>query len=373
MAGQEGVRIFRDGWLDFLRACAIASVVAYHLLQMSPGARLGWEIARHGHLGVDLFFVLSGWLIGGLYFREQKRFGNVSLCLFWLRRWLRTIPAYWVALICSWLSVYAVRREGFDWGYLFFIQNFYERIPYFLVSWSLCVEEHFYVVVPLLVYLAARVRVSRHVLFAGLFLSGLFLRVQCAEAAPDASFGFYQTASILRFDGLVLGFWAGALSLDSNQLDRARRWARRCLPVLATAFLWTLLVARSTQTYVLLPAVSGLLFLALLLAGHGLRGRETGAIYWAANTAYSVYLTHALVIHFARLGASKIGGGALGYYAIAAGLIPLSGVVFFVLVERRALRLRDRWAPSRKGGTSARSDDVGGTRGITDADSNRAA
>jgi peptidoglycan/LPS O-acetylase OafA/YrhL len=131
--------------LDQLRSCAVLLVVAHHVVQMSPNPlpRIN-AIALYGRYGVDLFFILSGWLIGGLYWQELKTFGHVDTLRFWLRRWMRTLPPYFVALVFSWLAIYLAREEYFDSGYLVFIQNYYGRIPFFLVSWSLCIEEHFY-------------------------------------------------------------------------------------------------------------------------------------------------------------------------------------------------------------------------------------
>src|SRR5262245_8323631 len=106
----------RNCQLDLLRATAITMVVAYHVIQMSPEPlpRL-MRFAHAGQYGVDLFFVLSGWLIGSLYWREHKKYGEVDLLRFWSRRWLRTIPPYLAALLLAWLAVYVQRREAFDW------------------------------------------------------------------------------------------------------------------------------------------------------------------------------------------------------------------------------------------------------------------
>jgi peptidoglycan/LPS O-acetylase OafA/YrhL len=143
-----------------------------------------------GKYGVDLFFVLSGWLIGNLYWREHARFGEVQLLRFWSRRWLRTIPPYLAALALSWLAVKLERREPFDWGYLLFIQNYYQRIPFFLVSWSLCIEEHFYLFVPLLLLVTNRFRLAAPLVFGALILASPICR--CLEPAGDANkeFGY---------------------------------------------------------------------------------------------------------------------------------------------------------------------------------------
>ena len=146
----------RDFGLDALRACAILSVLLFHAARLGmpsiavpPGLAaifgLGWA-------GVDLFFVLSGFLIGGQLFGAFAAGAPRLLWPFWLRRWTRTVPLYLVALF-----VYAVVKPvvlkypfqgGFHWTYLFFLQNLFDLTD-FGQSWSLCVEEQFYFVFPL--------------------------------------------------------------------------------------------------------------------------------------------------------------------------------------------------------------------------------
>ena len=145
--------------LDLLRAAAIVPVVLANAGTEGVLTGTAGRLADSGWVGVDLFFVLSGWLVGGLYWRERARYGGIQLGRFWARRWLRTIPPYLVAL----LVVYSARAaltdnaDPFDWRYVAFLQN-YTGLPYWGVSWSLCVEEHFYLGLPLVLGLATRVR-----------------------------------------------------------------------------------------------------------------------------------------------------------------------------------------------------------------------
>src|SRR5256885_2385524 len=146
----------RNRNLDLLRAIAILMVVTGHLVVQSPTVLLRLRaITDYGQYGVYLFFVLSGWLVGGFYGRERRAFGSVAVMSFWIRRWLRTVPPYLAALLIASLGAYGLRQQSFDFGYLLFVQNYYDHIPFFLVSWSLCVEEHFYLIAPLL-FLALR-------------------------------------------------------------------------------------------------------------------------------------------------------------------------------------------------------------------------
>lgn len=107
--------------------------------------------------GVDLFFVLSGYLIGRILIDtfEKNGFSLPSIRRFWRFRWFRTLPNYYLILFATLLFVYVRDGEtrGFDWRYLFFLQNLTAPIPpFFTVSWSLVVEEWFYVTFPMLAY-----------------------------------------------------------------------------------------------------------------------------------------------------------------------------------------------------------------------------
>jgi peptidoglycan/LPS O-acetylase OafA/YrhL len=138
--------------LDLIRVLAISIVVVFHTSQMLGGDNFigfAYKFAQLGKYGVDLFFVLSGFLIGRLYWDELISFGSVNVPKFIFRRILRTYLPYLVALLLSFGTVWISRHQSFDLGYLFFAQNYYKQIPFFLVSWSLCIEEHFYILLPL--------------------------------------------------------------------------------------------------------------------------------------------------------------------------------------------------------------------------------
>jgi len=139
--------------LDLLRASAILLVLVAHasFMFLPLTHRLeGWWVL--GHLGVELFFVLSGFLIGAILVRQASanRFG---VGRFWLRRWLRTLPNYYLFLG---INILIARWIDGSWPpaapYAVFLQNFAWPQPiFFIESWSLAVEEIFYLVAPLLV------------------------------------------------------------------------------------------------------------------------------------------------------------------------------------------------------------------------------
>jgi len=154
----ETTRIFG---LDIFRAVAILLVVFGHGLFLLDNTRFnGFPYFRMID-GVDLFFVLSGFLIGGILLKEinsEKKFGIDALRKFWKRRWLRTLPNYYLILLINYLVVkYEIIHEDinqFNWKFLFFLQNLSKPFyGFFWESWSLTIEEWFYISTPLLLIL----------------------------------------------------------------------------------------------------------------------------------------------------------------------------------------------------------------------------
>lgn len=148
--------------LDFLRALSVFFVVYGH------GNIIFDEILGHSFSrklielpvfdGVTIFFVLSGFLIGGILIKEieEKGAGFNILLNFWKRRWFRTLPNYFFILFLIYLASGMPSFHG-DWKYLFFLQNFNSPQPYFFgESWSLSVEEWFYLTIPALFFISVK-------------------------------------------------------------------------------------------------------------------------------------------------------------------------------------------------------------------------
>ena len=341
----------RNRNLDLIRAVAISMVLVFHGVQMSP-TPMPWltPITAYGAYGVDLFFVLSGWLIGGLYWRERASFGHVLIVRFWVRRWMRTIPPYLAALSISWLAVRHVRDEPFDFGYLIFIQNYYTELPFFLVSWSLCVEEHFYLFVPLL-FLFWKSKQSRKIyLLAALALIAPIGCRLLEYPRSGLAFGYALTATHLRMEGLLLGFF---LSYVATNSPHDFRIIQRISPYVAATSLIIMILLDLTIPwiqYALWNTALSIFFGAVLVCAVSCKEIRVShrPITLIAITSYSTYLTHALAIHIARITSMQLSGAQrLAYFPIMLTIVAASSLVFFNGVERTSIRIRDAFWPRR--------------------------
>jgi len=360
----------RNPNLDLLRATAICLVLVYHGVQMSPVAT-SWikDLAASGQYGVDLFFVLSGWLIGGLYWREIKAFGNVEIGRFWVRRWVRTIPPYLGALAISWMAVHIGRGQSFDFGYLIFIQNFYRQIPFFLVSWSLCVEEHFYLLMPIVLFIAGRMFNRRGVIGALLLLlivSPVMRLISYREMTDQ--FGYFLTATQLHMSGLILGVLLSYLAVEAPNTSFLLARFSPAILVTAGVGLFLLSLAGGVLAYVLRETFIGIFFaaaLAFAVQQSQLRGRTAAAFYPVSVCSYSTYLVHPLALHVAVRAQQLIPGRELVCYFLFAGTLTLLlSAVFYFAFERTSIRLRDYYWPRRRAAATLRNPQRGVRPGL---------
>lgn len=364
---------------DLLRALAILLVMLWHLPRPATPAMLE-GLKQYGWTGVDLFFVLSGYLIGTQLLTRLARGQRVSLRDFYLKRALRILPAFLVVL-----AVYVflpVLRENptmqAPWRFLTFTMNFgldYRVTGGFTQAWSLCVEEHFYLVFPLLVLLLSRLRwrgwavvLACGVLFGGMLLRGALWHNAIAPLADNAtgSLGptylktiYYPTYT--RLDGLLFGVLLAACKAFKPDL-----WRRHAAPGLAlvvgvVSIAMAVFVFHYPNTpglkgpaLTLLGAIFGYPLLAFgcacILAASLEWERAFGA--WRvpgagtiAILSYSIYLSHKLTSHanemlFGKEAMTGAGGFALYFVTGIAG-----GALLWLAVERPFLILRDRICP----------------------------
>lgn len=214
--------------LDHLRAFAIGFVFLFHYFILSNG-QPGWlpEVAEFGWTGVDLFFVLSGFLISSQLFDTIKQGYEISFSHFFLKRFFRIIPAYLVTVGLYFCFPFFREKEALPplWKFLTFTQNFGLNLKdygTFSHAWSLCVEEHFYLVLPatLVLYQSINRFTNSGWLLLALFALGFGARLYSFNILYAPHIGhdnswlywykyiYYPTYN--RLDGLLVGvFLAG--------------------------------------------------------------------------------------------------------------------------------------------------------------------
>jgi len=214
--------------LDALRALAIMLVIVAHYPK--PEGGLAMRVLNFGWVGVDLFFVLSGYLIAGQLFAAVAGGREVSLSAFYIRRFLRTLPNYYVVLaVYGLLPMLLSAIPATPLGkYTIFAQNF--GVPaVFSPSWSLCVEEQFYLLFPIVVVLLTRSRwaglgVS---IAAGILIVEIAIRSSIwltwrpdllpSTQAVDVYMGHLYFPTYCRLDGITLGIGIAALGCGMGQ------------------------------------------------------------------------------------------------------------------------------------------------------------
>jgi peptidoglycan/LPS O-acetylase OafA/YrhL len=357
--------------LDLLRAVAILLVMVYHAwcINLIPDSV---PLAEFGWVGVDLFFALSGFLIAGQLFAPYAEGRTPQFGIFYLRRLMRTLPAYLV-VVALYFMVPAF-RELPDiqplWQFLTFTQNWFIRLdhwPAFSHAWSLCVEEQFYLVVPVLIWCAMRrprawqaVALIAAVVLAGMALRGYLweqelVPVLHAKAGPGSySRRFFELIyypTWTRLDDLV-----GGVTLALVKSFRPALWAAlmRRANLLALAGLavagGAVWLMSENRTY--LPIVFSYPLLAFGLAcvvasaasPYGLLGRyRVPGARPVATMAYSLYLTHKEVYHLVLLALGwQLSDSPVLELLVFGGAALAGGALLYFAVERPFLRLRDR-------------------------------
>jgi peptidoglycan/LPS O-acetylase OafA/YrhL len=358
--------------LDLLRAAAIVSVICTHAwVAGGMGYGFGW-IEHYGWMGVDLFFVLSGYLIGRQVLVRFKQDGDLDLKAFYRKRAYRILPAYLTVVALYFCFPFLREQEAIQplWQFLTFTMNLFvnqDTMHAFSSAWSLCVEEHFYLVFPVAVIaIAPRANARRLItIFLGVVLFGLLWRGlawwQSSAIASDGS-GVWEMNSrrymelvyyptYARLDGLLAGVALAILSVYRTVLWERMQRHPDWLALLGVATVgFAVWIFRDIFTFAACVAGFPILSLGLALlvvsatspGGLLATARVPGAS-WIAAISYSLYLSHKAVLKLAsrHLPASISNHGILTFTCCLAVALVAAAVLHY-LVERPFLRLRDR-------------------------------
>ncbi|HWX17143.1 MAG TPA: acyltransferase [Chthoniobacterales bacterium] len=350
----------RQPGLDLLRALAIIVVVIYHAGIFGFALPNHWH--RFGWVGVDLFFVLSGYLIGGQLLAPLERGQNINFLRFFMRRALRILPAYFVilAIYFSLPSVREFPEISPLWKFLISVQNIgLHGGTAFSHAWSLAIEDQFYLALPLVLLVVGRWKRAGVIVPCVVVLGGIALRAFLAWRNPgdtgvsDRGFQlwiYYPTWT--RLDPLVFGVVLAAIEkFRPNWWERlmdAARWL--WLPGLA-AIVYGLYLGENDLTIATciwqFPLIAfGMA--AFLVCGVSprlpFRRIEVPGAAFFASIAYSVYLSHKLIIHAAIRFCSNhnIALTSVPAILLVELLIYAAGLILFLSIERPFLQLRHR-------------------------------
>jgi peptidoglycan/LPS O-acetylase OafA/YrhL len=370
----------RNPGLDTLRACAIALVFMYHYkIFVNSAPTFGW-LGDVGWAGVDLFFVLSGYLIANQLFAGIARGETLSLPRFYARRALRTLPVFWLVLAAFALFPAALggRTAPPWWRFLTFTQNIgLEAGTAFSHAWSLCIEEQFYLVLPAVLALGAVLARARSrgvtltrahgwALMGALVVLGVTSRIVLWRRYGDAghvpqymSWVYYATPC--RFDEFIPGVAVATLKNFHRPLwDRLMAHGQAIFAAGVVATLAMLTCAcrlyyfdgvgygffMTAFGYSLLATAFALLVAAALSPrATPLRWHVPGAAPLAL-WSYSTYLSHKPLAYFLAQQLKPLGvsdGALLGATTLAC---IAAGGLLHKLVEAPFMALRDRWVAS---------------------------
>ncbi|HTJ90975.1 MAG TPA: acyltransferase [Acidocella sp.] len=329
--------------LDGLRAIAVSAVVIYHLSgSLLPG---GW-------IGVDIFFVLSGFLITRILLAELKSAASVNLGAFYTRRFLRLMPAFWLMLICTsalYVMSPAARMTHIEsaWTSAIYLMNWNRAFSWFGDdggylghTWSLATEEQFYLLWPFLLMALFRVRRIAPAIILGLAAASLLWRMSLLQhgANVERAYNGFDTHA----DSILMGCALGFVRL-SPRLARVASLTST-VPVLILGLLF-LKADLWMKLRLEIGITAGAICAAWMIAASFSRGYFSAFLSWrplvyTGQISYGWYLWHLPFLYLA----SKVFHipDRFVFVPLSYGVAALS----YHVVERPILSLRDRFRPT---------------------------
>jgi peptidoglycan/LPS O-acetylase OafA/YrhL len=299
--------------LDLLRLLAVVMVLGRHMETPPEHAPLHglldtWN--RSGRLGVDLFFVLSGFLVSGLLFNEYKKYGDLNIRRFYVRRGWKIYPSFYFLLVVTYVYQLAIARRVSDhaiFSELFFLQNY--RGGFWGHTWTLAVEEHFYLVLPLILLWLVRRRRGEANPFAVLpwaicigSLALLGVRIGNFLMRQTFSYQTHDFPTHLRIDALFFGVaLAYAYHFHAPSFQRTFRPPRYVLIAAGAMLIESTVVFRSSLFYVhtvgfMQTYVGAGAMIAGVLMCEIPENRVTRFLARLGAYSYSIYLWHMALI-----------------------------------------------------------------------------
>jgi peptidoglycan/LPS O-acetylase OafA/YrhL len=356
--------------LDALRTAAILMVVAGHFGELgksqftSHAHFFDSPIFQFGWTGVDLFFVLSGFLIGGQLWKELKRSDSINVGKFILRRGFRIWPLYFLIVI---LSPALTGTWSYKWGDWAFLTNYVTgRVE---GGWSLSTEEQFYIIAPLALLAGARMLKLRGrvaALIAALAVvaalrwwtaRGLLLRGVSVANVKSIMYSPFH----LHDEGLTIGLLIALVFITAPAIFERTSPHRKAIWIVAFTAAVSAVVLRA-ENGIVFPFLSlaliygSVVAVSLTFRPNELRLLHARPFYTLSRLSYGMYLNHFAVLRWVGPSIARASKAIGGQSAVAIGLSLLAVIgcsaffaaVTFVLVEHPFLVLRGRMLPSSR-------------------------
>jgi peptidoglycan/LPS O-acetylase OafA/YrhL len=347
--------------LDILRALAILTVLIRHMFSELPISANKTLVDSLFLNGVDMFFVLSGFLIGGILLRRlavnEPTFSG--LAIFLRDRWLRTLPAYYAVLVVIvTLEVIYHHRPLFDFGALFIFSDNLNgsKFASFDESWSLAVEEWFYFVTPTMIFITCRVLPTKKaipiVILMVFFFSNIvriyrYYRYGIHDSGMPAKGFFFKNISSsvpTRIDNIMWGLLGSYLAFYKKRIWTSYKNLLFVVGIIGFLSNHFYRVFSDLNTYNILCQKQVQLFFILLTipklsAITKGRGKMANVITFIATISYSIYLVHATL--FAFLIRPRFSNSAplqtAAYFSWAFG----GAYLLHITIERWGLKIRE--------------------------------
>jgi peptidoglycan/LPS O-acetylase OafA/YrhL len=348
--------------LDHLRTVAIAFVFIFHYGYIFASPAWVRTIGKFGWTGVDLFFVLSGYLIASQLFEKIARSNSFSIKSFFIKRFFRIIPAYLFIVALYYFFPFVRERSSLApiWKYLTFTQNFgldLRTQGTFSHAWSLCVEEQFYFLFPFILTALLFFKIFRKSfwLLPILFISGIVLRFYLyqhfSQPTPEwHKLIYYPT--YCRLDGLLAGISIAALfQFKPIWKEKITRYGNILFIVSLAILSIAYFICEDEQSFIAsvygFPLVSlGYAFMVTSAISptsflYKFNSRITATI---ATLSYAIYLVHKITLHISQEEISKSGieknSNIMFVICIIASIV--CAYLMNILIEKPFLRVRKK-------------------------------
>lgn len=370
MLNQHHLNKEQYGSLDFLRTIAISLVFIFHY---QGGDFYDWvqEIVKFGWTGVDLFFVLSGFLIAKQLFTEANTNNNISIKKFYIKRAFRILPAYFFILIVYYFV--PIFRESptlsLLYRYLTFTQNIglNPRINNaFTHCWSLCIEEQFYILFPIALLVFSKNNIQKKIFYSivVLLIATILIRLFLWHIFVDpiknpfaiknntwVTWIYYPTYT--RLDGLLTGITIAGIfeflpTWKSWLITKGNVWL--LLGIILITFSFFLCKDRQGFTtnvfgFQTVAIAYGFLVLAAICPSSILYKTNLKVFKTIAILSYSIYLCHKGICHICQLFFAEKGideeGNLMLFICVIATI--LAATIMRYLVEKPFLKWRDKF------------------------------